>query len=84
MVKSKSPAFHVKAWYSWADVGAGRAAIDQSFETRDAALTAARVSDCPLIDVSEQGRGIIADRELLRHPKMSESATWEPRDTLGG
>lgn len=72
--------YHVKAWYSWADVGAGRAAIDQGYQSRDEAMAAARASDCPLIDVSERGQGVIADREMLRHPQMSE--VWVPRDTI--
>jgi hypothetical protein len=75
--------YNVKAWYSWADIGAGRYAINADFSTREQALAAARASDCPLIDVVELGHGIIAERELLRHPQLAEAADWKPRDTLG-
>lgn len=73
-----APRYHVNAWYSWADVGAGRKAINRDYQTRRNALAAARASDCPLVDVLEAGRGVIADRELIHHPLMSPQglATW--------
>jgi len=82
------PRYHVKAWYSWADVSAGRYAINADYATRASALAAARASDCPLVDVTgrESARdwGVIASRSNLIHPASSPQvrAAWSPRDTL--
>lgn len=77
-----SPRYLVRCWYSWADIGAYRYASEESFETTDAAYAFARASDCPLIDVLESGKGVIAGREGLRHPKMSPEQPWEPTDSI--
>ena len=73
------PPYTVRAWYSWRDVGAGRRAIDATYQTRAEAIAAGRASDCPLVDVIERGRGVIAERCTLMHPQYSEPSQWAPR-----
>jgi hypothetical protein len=79
MTRRRAP-YHVKAWYSWRDVGAGRYEIDADYETRAEAIAAGRASDCPLVDVYDTTAGaVIAERSTLMHPQHSEPALWAPR-----
>ena len=77
-----SPRYLVRCWDSWADVGAYRYASEESFESAEAAFAFARASGCPLIDVLESGKGVVASRERLRHPKASPGQPWEPTDSI--